>query len=169
MPLLANTTLKPDWLIGWVHWQDAFPMSGMTIFVAELTPGSEAPLGSGWSASTKASKPWADTNRGSADSVRRPAAAAASTRPPTRLIRIAIASQDRHRRRSSARNASPTAPKSPSYPNVAGQCDAPRGEVQGGQPVGGSRASTSLPFPGKATSCRTDGDPAAATELKTRP
>jgi hypothetical protein len=54
-------------------------------------------------------------------------------------IRIAIASHDRHRRRSSARNTSLTAPKG-GLPGP--QCRAPQGKRQGHQPVRFERAST---------------------------
>ena len=47
------------------------------------------------------SNQWAATNRGNAFSVRRPAAAAASTIPPTTLIKMAMASHDRQRRKPS--------------------------------------------------------------------
>jgi hypothetical protein len=65
------------------------------------------------------SNPWAATKRGKAFSVRRPAAAAASTRPPTTLISRAMASQDRQRRRNPAWNTSLTAPTARSFRDVS--------------------------------------------------
>ena len=92
---------------------------------------------------SSASNPWGATNGGNADSVRRPAAAVASTSPPTTLIRTATASHDRHRRRSSARNARPTAPNQSSSPQSFDPVvSSPRLGRQGGQPVYFHRAST---------------------------
>jgi hypothetical protein len=81
--------------------------------------------------------------RGKRRSVRRPAAAVASTSPPTTLIRTATASHDRHRRRSSARNTRPTAPNQSSSPQSFDPIvSSPRLGRQGGQPVYFHRAST---------------------------
>jgi len=67
---------------------------GLGSSVAEATPGSRASLAPAGSRTPSIEAVGGD-NLGNAASVRRPAAVAASTSPPTRLIRTAMASQDR--------------------------------------------------------------------------
>ena len=68
---------------------------------------------------TAVSKPYLATNCGNAEAVRRPATVAARTKPPTRAISKVSASQERQRRRISARNTSLNA----ATPTSSPQCD----------------------------------------------
>src|SRR5579863_746964 len=106
-------------LIGCEQAQVGRPLSSPIMSVADTTPGSLATSGTGGRVYTTASKPCAETNCGNAFSVRWPAAVAAKTIAPAMLMSTATASHERHRCRTSARNASATAPKTPSLPSQA--------------------------------------------------
>ncbi len=113
---LEGATMTPKSLgsIGCVQRHDGCPVPGPTKTVAEETSGSSASLGTAPVAYTTTSNPWEATKVGNAFSVRRPAAAAARTSPPTMLMRTAMASHDLHLWRSVARKSSLTALKEPS-------------------------------------------------------
>src|SRR5580658_10573449 len=106
-------TPKSDGLIGCLHAQIGWPLSGPISSVTEATSGKRAIAGDGCRVYTRASNPWAATKSGNADAVRWPAAAAANTIPPTMLTRSTTASQDLQRRRSSARKTILRVPTTP--------------------------------------------------------